>query len=94
MCPDQMHRTPDEARLGRAIRRARLTEGLTQASLALRVGVSLAELQGYEMGALCIPAAVLATIADCLYVPIATLFGSLPDAEEAMRRPTRSLRLH
>lgn len=93
MFPYKIRRSTDEARVGRSIRRARLVEGMSQASLAMRIGIGLEELQGYEMGALCIPNAVLAAVADCLDIPVSRLFGSVQDMEEASR-PTPSARLH
>jgi putative toxin-antitoxin system antitoxin component (TIGR02293 family) len=67
---------PVAVEVGRRIRIQRLSSGLSQSSLADRLGVTFQQVQKYEKGVNRVDAGRLAKIAKVLGVPISTFFGS------------------
>lgn len=72
-----------DARLGRRIAALRAQRGLTQAALALRLGISPQQVQKYEAGANRVSVSRLGAIAVVLGVEPATFFSG-PSAGEPM----------
>ena len=71
-------RVEDEIRIGAAIRDARIIAEVTQANLALAIGVTYQQVQNYEKGNGRIAASTLKAVAEFLAVPIASLFDTKP----------------
>jgi transcriptional regulator with XRE-family HTH domain len=81
---------PLDRLIGRNIRFFRIESGLSQTTLAERVGVSFQQLQKYENAANRVPASRLIRIARALNVPVPILWTDHPDAaasETASRLP-------
>src|ERR1700736_5148217 len=72
--------------VGRNVRIWRMAKGLSQAQLAIRLGVTFQQVQKYETGGNRIPTGRLVKLAAILGVPIAALFEGTDAAE-----PSRSL---
>jgi transcriptional regulator with XRE-family HTH domain len=72
--------------VGRNVRVWRMAKGLSQAQLAIRLGVTFQQVQKYETGGNRIPTGRLVKLAAILGVPIAALFEGTDAAE-----PSRSL---
>src|SRR5215831_9470217 len=77
--------SPVDVTVGRNVRVWRMANGLSQAALASRIGVTFQQLQKYEVGANRIGTGRLVKVAAVLGVPIHTLF------EGADTDPSRSL---
>lgn len=87
----QTERQPDPARrkgphptdrhVGNRVARLRSHVRMTQAELALKVGVSIQQIQKYENAKNRISASMLHQIATCLGVPVGRLFDGLPEAD-------------
>jgi transcriptional regulator with XRE-family HTH domain len=66
---------PIDVALGARLRVLRLRRGLSQADMAVAIGVTFQQVQKYERGANRISASAAARIAARLEVPVAELFG-------------------
>lgn len=87
----QTERKPDPARrkgphptdrhVGNRVARLRSQVRMTQTELALKVGVSVQQIQKYENAKNRISASMLHQIALCLGVPVGRLFDGLPEAD-------------
>lgn len=87
----QTERQPDAARrkgphptdrhVGNRVARLRSQLRMTQAELALKVGLSIQQIQKYENARNRISASILHQIAICLGVPVGRLFEGLPQAD-------------
>jgi transcriptional regulator with XRE-family HTH domain len=86
--PKRHPRRPDavDVIVGRNLRVWRMAKGLSQAQLAIRIGVTFQQLQKYEVGANRIGTGRLVKVAAVLGVPIAALFEGTNAAE-----PSRSM---
>ena len=71
---------PVDISVGRRIRLARKTKGLSQQALAAAVGVTFQQIQKYERGANRVSASMLVRIATTLDVGVAELFGATDEA--------------
>jgi DNA-binding transcriptional regulator YiaG len=69
-------RNPIDVHVGRRIRQLRLSRGIKQDSLALRIGATNSELEKYETGYSRIPADRLLRISRILNAPIFFFFES------------------
>jgi transcriptional regulator with XRE-family HTH domain len=78
--------SPIDVTVGRNVRVWRMAKGLSQAQLAIRLGVTFQQVQKYETGGNRIPTGRLVKLAAILGVPIAALFEGTDAAE-----PSRSL---
>jgi len=72
---------PINAALGRRIRTLRLTKGVSQSMLARRLGVAVAKIQKYEMGACRIGVGRLIEIAAVLRLPLNALLQQVDRAQ-------------
>jgi len=86
---------PIDIHVGGRIRTRRLLRGMTQDTLASRLGVSFQQLQKYETGFNRVSASRLSEIANNLGVPIAYFFGELnKDALTPTERESRTRMAH
>jgi transcriptional regulator with XRE-family HTH domain len=69
---------PVDRHVGQQVRKLRRASGITQASLAVALGLSFQQVQKYETGANRISGSVLVAIVQALYIPIEQLFDGLP----------------
>ncbi len=84
--PDPARRNephPTDRHVGNRVARLRSQVRMTQGELALKVGVSVQQLQKYENAKNRISASMLHQIALCLGVPVGHLFDGLPQADLA-----------
>ena len=70
-----------EAHIGRRLREARLSRGLSQTALGKRVGVTFQQIQKYERGANRIGGSRLWSLSCILGVPVGYFFEGLSCAE-------------
>jgi transcriptional regulator with XRE-family HTH domain len=78
---------PIDIHVGKRIRMRRLLLGMTQDTLATRLGVTFQQLQKYETGFNRVSASRLSEVADNLRVPIGYFFGELDnDAQTPAER--------
>jgi transcriptional regulator with XRE-family HTH domain len=73
--------SPVDVTVGRNVRVWRMANGLSQAALASRIGVTFQQLQKYEVGANRIGTGRLVKVAAVLGVPVAALFEGTNAAE-------------
>jgi transcriptional regulator with XRE-family HTH domain len=73
--------SPVDVTVGRNVRVWRMANGLSQAELASRIGVTFQQLQKYEVGANRIGTGRLVKVAAVLGVPVAALFEGTNAAE-------------
>jgi transcriptional regulator with XRE-family HTH domain len=78
--------SPIDVTVGRNVRVWRMAKALSQAQLAIRLGVTFQQVQKYEAGGNRIPTGRLVKLAAILGVPIAALFEGTSAAD-----PSRSL---
>jgi transcriptional regulator with XRE-family HTH domain len=85
--------TPDavDVAVGRNIRIQRMSKGLSQTDLAVRLGISFQQVQKYEKGINRVGAGRLIRIAKILEVPLMALFVEAKDARPSI--PLSPLRL-
>lgn len=74
---------PTDRHVGNSVARLRSQVRMTQAELAIKVGVSVQQIQKYETARNRISASMLHQIALCLGVPVGHLFDGLPQADLA-----------
>src|SRR4030088_2138078 len=84
---------PVAVEVGRRIRIQRLSSGLSQSSLADRLGVTFQQVQKYEKGVNRVGAGRLAKIADTLAVPISFFFDGVPGPKTAAGNVNEALGL-
>jgi transcriptional regulator with XRE-family HTH domain len=72
---------PIDVEVGHRIRLRRKSQGITQTSLALHLGVSFQQVQKYERGVNRVSASMLVHTANFLQTTVADLVGETPDAK-------------
>jgi transcriptional regulator with XRE-family HTH domain len=84
---------PIDAVVGRTIRALRLSKGISQGALGLRLGVSFQQIQKYENGTNRVGAGRLAQIAMALDVPMEALLQGVQTAKRRSRKEDDPLTL-
>ena len=84
---------PIDAVVGRTIRALRLSRGISQGALGVRLGVSFQQIQKYENGTNRVGAGRLAQIAMALDVPMESLLQGVPTAKRRARKEDDPLAL-
>ena len=84
---------PIDAVVGRTIRALRLSKGISQGALGVRLGVSFQQVQKYEIGTNRVGAGRLAQIAMALDVPMESLLQGVQSAKRRARKEDDPLTL-
>ena len=84
---------PIDAVVGRTIRALRLSKGISQGALGVRLGVSFQQVQKYENGTNRVGAGRLAQIAMALDVPIDSLLQGVQTSKRRARKEDDPLAL-
>jgi transcriptional regulator with XRE-family HTH domain len=84
---------PIDAVVGRTIRALRLSKGISQGALGVRLGVSFQQIQKYENGTNRVGAGRLAQIAMALDVPIDSLLQGVQTSKRRARKEDDPLAL-
>ena len=86
---------PTDVHVGRRVREARATKGLSQEQLGNLIGISFQQVQKYEKGTNRIGSSRLWDISKALDVPIPYFFEGMEDAGELNGReiPRRTIQL-
>ena len=82
---------PLDAMVGARIRMFRINRGMSQTTLAERIGVSFQQVQKYELGANRVGASRLSQIASVLGVSVGELFESSGAGSRALNSPVHLL---
>lgn len=70
-----------DIRLGRRLREARVSRGLSQSALAKRLGITFQQVQKYESGSNRVGGSRLWDLSCILDVPVGYFFEGLPDSQ-------------
>ena len=88
--------TEIDTEIGRRVRRARLSKGLTQQGLAEKIGISFQQVQKYENGSNRVSSSRLLGISGVLGVPITYFFDELGSGDVLIEEndlPDRVMRI-